>query len=438
MSVFVGAWSGRALLLWLVAALAANAATQTGAPYGERLLRSGETAADALDDGAGLPVAVAGYTVDPAYAAQLEAQQRGGGPYNPALTETLEALARGRQLQGDSAGAEALYSRALHVLRVNEGLHSERQLPVLQTLIALSRQRGDLEALDDRYDYLYFLQNGGLTPADAAELQQRLNYFRWQREALRLGLDAGRGLRRLLQLFDENEDLLEQLSVSDGAFDTGQRWLVVESQLRNFYLLQSLLPEPPDLRTQMTVHAHVMRPTAELDPQYQRLEQQRRNGMLQGAQWIQDFIDSLPEGDPAAWSARLALGDWFQWHGHSRRAATLYRDLYRDLEAAGEQEHLARWFGEARELPDNGVFFQPLAAGESAAGPVTLRFRISAGGRVQEVETVAVPSDAHKVLTNLRRELYAMWFRPRFDASGEAVASVVERGYEWLPLRRSR
>ena len=80
--------------------------------------------------------------------------------------------------------------------RINDGLYSERQVPLLRELLQSYREAGDYEALDERYDYYFRLYGNGQPPYTEIRLRAALEYLRWQREALRLGV-GGRELERL-------------------------------------------------------------------------------------------------------------------------------------------------------------------------------------------------------------------------------------------------
>ncbi|GAB3270403.1 tetratricopeptide repeat protein [Parahaliea aestuarii] len=431
------------LVVLIALAAGASRADDTAAPYGERVVRNGQQWSDGASAAPGLvpeaPLPEDAAASLAAYTRAVEDLQRQGGPYAAGLAENLEAMADLQARRGDLAGAESLYTRALHIMRINEGLRSERQLSLLQSMIGLARQTGDLEQLDDRYDYLYFLQGAGQLPRDEAAVTVQLAYLRWQREALRLGVRSAQGRSRLLGLLDINDRLLEG-SAADGGhpLPPDLRWPLVQSQLRNLYLLQDSLPaalDEPGFRVQSQYRSLG---SAELDRERERLEQQRRSGMVRGRKLLQDYIEASPPNAADTRAAQLALADWYQWHGSSRRAAAFYSALGQDLLDAGAEEQWQAWFGEPVELPDNGAFWQIPSPGDGVAGPVGFRFEVTAEGRVRGAEVVSVPESAENAQYVMLRELRDVRFRPRLDRQGQAQATTVQRDYLWLPLRRSQ
>ena len=133
------------------------AADGGAAPYGEHFVRVGKTWADAAPP-LRSPEAVPQLDVDrDVYERRLTQVESAGGPYSDGLTEPLLGLARYHRGQGELETALALYQRALHLLRVNDGLYSERQIPLVREQLQLYREAGDFKALDQRYDYFFRL-----------------------------------------------------------------------------------------------------------------------------------------------------------------------------------------------------------------------------------------------------------------------------------------
>ena len=136
---------------------------------------------------------------------QLDAL-KGGGPY-------ADALAEPSPTSPVCIAAPATWSRhnrptsAPCVVRINDGLYSERQVPILRELFETYRLTGDMATLDARYDYF-----SGFTAAASRRTHLYGSAPRWNTcagsEALRLGLD-GEGSDRLLALYSLNEQLLQ-------------------------------------------------------------------------------------------------------------------------------------------------------------------------------------------------------------------------------------
>jgi len=402
----------------------------TGTPYGEQFVRPGQHWRD------GGPPAEAGQgpgevpEADRQYRRQLAALEDRGGPYADALAEPLASLGRHYRLRGDLDSARRAYRRALHVVRVNDGLYSRRQLPILRELLQVYRDAGDMASLDERYDYFFRLYGSGRAPFTEARLRAGLEYLRWQREAVRLGID-GQDLRRLVGLIELNEAIIADVALEASLDPVWYRQLVY-SQLRNLYLLQDRAQ--PRIEETGLLQNSLFYLASEQDPggHELRLATLQRGAFARGASMLQTLIDRTPAASQAALArARLELGDWYQWHGATERAGDEYAAAVALLREAGETHLLERWFAQPVELPDNGAFWQPQQLPEGKR-KVLLEavYDVSATGSPGNIEARVVAAGDDDVAYRLRRQLAGTRFRPRwFEGRPEQVARLV-RQYE--------
>ena len=72
------------------------------------------------------------------------------GPYAPGLSEQLLGLGSVYQKQGLHEEAAAVFKRGVHVARINDGLYSSSQIPLLQGLIQSLVAMGEYEGADER------------------------------------------------------------------------------------------------------------------------------------------------------------------------------------------------------------------------------------------------------------------------------------------------
>lgn len=423
--------SGTLLLLLLLG----SASTWAGKyAYGEKFVRVGRNWADAGP--------VAGSTArerparaqgDAAYQQQLATLEVQGGPYNDALAEPLTGLGRYHRDQGDLDQAMRLYRRALHVVRINDGLYSERQLPILQELLEAYRVSGDMQALDDRYEYYFHLYGKGRPPFTPVRLRAALAYLRWQREAVRLGID-GDSTRRLLALYQLNTDLLQATAVDSSVALPWYRELVL-SQLRNLYLMEDRFASTAEkigIESQLPLLGNEW---DQKDFDRRRLETIQRGALSRGSGLLRDLIERTAGTGEVTEVARLylELGDWYQWHAKYFQAGEQYRQV---VQLLGEQQQtglLQQWLGEPVELPDNGAFWQPFPGPPAQRrAVVNVRYDVSARGRVSNMQaSVADPADESRI-SGLKRKLAQIRFRPRWVNGSAEAAEGVQRDYELL------
>ncbi|MEQ8953832.1 MAG: hypothetical protein RL120_06820 [Gammaproteobacteria bacterium] len=85
---------------------------------------------------------------------QLEAQ---GGAWSQQLTEELSAMGLLQQQQGDHIGAVETFNRAMHINRINSGLHTLEQVPLIENMIDSFLALGDWEQADIYNNYLLYV-----------------------------------------------------------------------------------------------------------------------------------------------------------------------------------------------------------------------------------------------------------------------------------------
>jgi hypothetical protein len=364
------------------------------------------------------------------YREQLQAAELDAGPYADALAEPLTALARGHRQAGDYARALAAYRRALHIVRVNDGLYSERQIPLLREMLIIYRESGDLEGLDQRYEYFFRVYGMGQPPYTPLRLRAALEYLRWQREALLLDLPGNRE-RRMLDLIALNASLVEAV-MADPAAPFGWKRDLVLSQVANLYLLQDQFE--PSIDETSLFHGRELvdpKPLVEsLDDQ--RMDNALRSAYVKGRLLLEELQAAEPAlGVPERAALSLALADWHHWNGSRQRAAQVYAEVVDTLRQAGEEALLEEWLGKPVELPDNGTFLLP-AASRSLKEQVRARFDVSEQGRARSIETEALSGEEASGLGGFRRRLAATLFRPRWSTGAATAVKGLQRDYQLL------
>ncbi len=408
--------------------------------YGKQYAKSGQSWSDA-GTSTKQGISIVDTMPDTAYRRQLEEYESDGGAYADSLAEPLFGLGKYYAGRGEYKEAVALYRRALHNVRLNDGLYSQRQAPIVRELLNTVRLSGNFNALDDRYDYFFGLYGKGQPPYTELRMRAALEYLRWQREAIRLGIDDNEK-KRLLGLYQLNEDLLEA-AVASISISTEDRWQLALSQIRNLYLLQSKVAPRVEVTaagTISTFSAHSGQDN-ELDFDQRKLESIRRSALARGRDVLEQYVLALDSGASHEGGevskllkkarAMLELGDWHQWNGSYRRADEYYVNAAQLLQTEGEEGLAQQWFAEPVELPDNGAYWQP-PADTSKGGPVivTATYDVSARGRVRNLSTPDFEPGQRGLMNRFKRELKGTRFRPRYK-NGQAIATENQsREYE--------
>ena len=402
------------------------------APYGENFVRVGES----WPDGELVSPGIGNEGVDPGeneqnLQSELLTHEQAGGPYADGLAEPLASLGRQYVQQGDHLQAQRSYQRALHIVRVNDGLYSDRQLPILKELLNTYRATGNLEALDDRYEYFFRLHGSGQPPYTDSRIEASLEYLRWQREALRLGADKNdRTNSRLMAVFQLNQDFLDAAATDNSVAFAQLRELGL-SQLRNLYLIQDRVK--PRIET-LSAPPDVPMAGSEWSPEdfnKMRMKGIQRSALGRGQKILEDLIAHCPANNPEELARlNLELADWNQWNGRARDALEGYARVGELLGQAQRPDLQRLWLAQPVELPDNGAFWQPQPMSPAEGRHVLeARYDVSSGGRASNVEVTAANPVDDPLVSKLVRLIRQIRFRPRF-VDGQAVPDQLVRNYQ--------
>ncbi|MEM1111165.1 MAG: hypothetical protein AAGI11_04595 [Pseudomonadota bacterium] len=418
------------VLAVLSVALIASANAQDHEPYGRDFWRSDAPAQAAVE--AAKPRTPPSAAERRALEERLREMELDGGPYADGLSEPLFDLGRALEGAGDPEDALPVYQRALHILRVNDGLYSPRQAPLVRAILDLYRTSGDLPALDDRYDYFFRLYGSGQAPYDDVRLRAALEYLRWQQEAYRVGL-PGDQVGRLVNAMELGERILEGVRVARNVDWSWQRDLVL-TQLRTLYLLHYEVA--PVLRMQEQLGQLRGSPIPALGTgQNSEFEDQRAINLARSLEGKGRSLLSISL--PAARAAgadelariHLELGDWLLWHDNRRSALAEYGKAEAQLREDKQAALLEQWLGEPAEIPGNGAF-GPIEAEEVAVIGFTADYRVDARGRVRDLEITPLAGVEPARANGLSRRLRGTLFRPVI-AGGEAQTSgLLTRQYQ--------
>lgn len=126
----------------------------------------------------------------------IEDLQGEQGIYSPFLQEAYSDLAAFYNEIEDYENAISLYTDALQVTRINTGLYSEEQLPVIQALIRGNDKLQQWQDLDDLQQLIYHISSRLYQPGDPGYFGAAEQYGRWKLRMMRENL-LGMNYRRL-------------------------------------------------------------------------------------------------------------------------------------------------------------------------------------------------------------------------------------------------
>ncbi len=333
--------------------------------------------------------------------------------YDAALARPLTLLGDAQFGEGEFAAAEETYGRAIHITRVNEGLHSPAQIPIVYKEADTMAAQGKLDAANGRQEYAYETLRRAYGPASEALVPGMYALAAWYKRTH--NIYSARELYALAA---------ETLARVHGP-DSPELVLPLRGVAETFR--QERFPPyiAPSKREAFTVG------TAAYSNQVAAERTLVVNRYSEGERALGEIIRILNQDpDTPRLDVVLAILDLADWHllfEKYSRAFELYgRVQALMVEDAGlTTEDIERYFGQPMPLylpmPPNPDPPDPTLTVRATEGYVELGYTISDRGEVRDLETLASEPPGMMDI-KVRRAMRVARFRPRFE-NGEPVAT---------------
>ena len=341
--------------------------------------------------------------------ATIEAIERRASRYADELVRPLTLLGDALVGIGASEGAVGAYDRALHIARVNRGLHHPSQVAVVYRQARLLADGGDFAAANRRHEYAYAIllrSYGGDNPALLPGMFALADWYM-----------AGYNIFSARALYEHAAALAEgNLAADHPALIRALRSVAATYRSERF---------PPFYTRRNETSAATLGSYAGF--RYRTTDRTSVNSFAKGERALikvinivqaRDGADGEPGGEELA-RAMLELGDWFLMFDKQARALSLYRRVWELLER--NPTLLAQTFAAPSALylplpkPPKGRRSAPQPAdGAAHNGVVELSVDINERGVVSRIDTIrSEPPDLMDF--KVRRSVKQARYRPVFD-----------------------
>ncbi|MBF8269655.1 MAG: hypothetical protein HW386_1364, partial [Gammaproteobacteria bacterium] len=309
------------------------------------------------------------------YLDQITEQEKLHGAYDPQLSEQLLGLGLLYQNLEQYAEAGKVLNRALHIRKVNDGLESMTQAPILKALIGVNTAARNWEELDQNYHGLLWLYQRNLKSDDPAFLPVILAVGRWKLEAYTNGLVSDNRafiLNDLVEMFRTTVEIMEdQYGVNDPRLIVPLRILslayyqqvneVFNSSIEDFqgdgnrytYRQRCIL----DPRTNQVVCGMEEVPNTNYYTSKQQNKDRRVAEQMHKVRSMLDRIATVSAANstnhPAEYAMALVnLGDWYFINNQRTTAVEKYKQAYQILTDSGpDQTLINNIFGKPVRIP---------------------------------------------------------------------------------------
>lgn len=356
------------------------------------------------------------------YEGQLHGVESSHGPYSSGLTDPLMSMAQYHLKQGHFEDALLSYRKALHLVRINDGLESDRQLPILREMMDIYRRVGDYPTLDGAHQYYSRVRKLGNIPHSQQWLDDGLEYLTWERELYASGAVFNRRAP-LLRAYRVNRAMLESLTPTT---DEERDWhfRLCLSQMRNLYLVMG--DEPLSMNASFYSGDGALVDAVNREFAFIQL-----GAVHKGRALLEGCIAYAQLSPPAILAAlHLELGDWHQWNDQLRRASEQYGQVVELLRAAGEERLLMQWLDQPVELPDEAKLWAPNGHTNALSHAVVeARYDVNSRGDARRIKVSVIDAENEWQAWRVKRMLTNTHFRPRFSGGEAEGVEQISRSY---------
>lgn len=341
------------------------------------------------------------------------------GAWDNSLVEQLNSLGSLQQQQGDHLGAIETHERAIHVQRINSGLHTIDQTPMVEQMIDSYIAMGDWTQVDVYQNYLFYIQRkfyGNNDPRLIPALGELANWHTRaftmrQGESLAMRLSSAQMLfkaaARMAEMHfgPDDERYVEYLrGVARSAY------LVALNQdlLRDLARAQFRAPQET-LRDMLYWHFPIV-PTG---------FRAGEDALLAIREY---YLERGGEAEQLA-EATAQVADWYLLFNRRSPARDMYLEAWEAVaEEANADELRRRLFGQVRQIPvfaadDNGWMIENMGFMEDVEevdySHIDLRFDVTQWGEVRNIESVGeLLPETESQQSRVRRDVRDSMFRP--------------------------
>lgn len=356
------------------------------------------------------------------YRQDIEQLEDRFGVYDHRLIEQYSGLGISLKNQGEHAAAIGSLTHAVHLSRVNDGLHNPGQMPMLNNLVESYVAMNQWSQANEKQTYLYSLQQQNYDADDIRLLQPSIQMAQWH---LRFYKNEGGddSLAHLLKARALTQRAAGIVESTPGFPAESLNDVLYRQAQADYYLVlfitenaQSAEVYKAGIGSSMRVSTkleHELRQMLLVDPYYDG-----EKVLLRRVDLAQNDPEYGVEGQV---EVLIALGDWYLIFGKENLAIETYARAQQLLSVVPQGDNTLN-FNKPRpvsfELEPLNLAEKPSGAGKQK-GYVQARFDVTASGWADHIEIV--DSNPPKIMdSTVRRAIGATRFRPRV-IEGEAV-----------------
>lgn len=369
------------------------------------------------------------------YEQALEQLEFEGGAWSEQIAEELTTLGTLMQEQGDYEESLEIFDRAIHIRRVNEGLFSPRQVPLVEQLVGSYVALQQWEEADEQQQYAFYVQMRTYGPNDARMIDVFQNLAQWNIKTFYRGIDPDPS-QRLMQTFELYRAAANTVVAHFGARDPRYVEFLQDMAGASDMVTRYSLPDPGEVAH---LNPSIRNVTADYGGRSNRVPDDNGGGE-RALSRIVDFYSNpkLPQNSQTLLlrvQSIANLGDWYLLRRQQQVAMRAYEEAYNLLSGAEDGEALIQeTFDKIVFLPTYSTFAEEKKEAlrlnpDSGAhmGYIDMSFDVTQYGRANNFETLAMePAGLERVEGQVVEMVRNNFVRPRISG-GKAISSAGER-----------
>lgn len=350
------------------------------------------------------------------------------GVYDSRLVDQLIGLGLTEKSQGEQGKAISAFKRALHIKRVNSGLFSMEQVPILTYLIDSYAAMEDWRSANDKQSLIYSIQQQNYGEGSPRLLAPLNKMVKWHL----LAFNKGSGMLHLLRAMDLNRKAIAIIEKNYGVHDPRLNETLYRQALASYHLSEYHQLSQQTSFYQPTSFSQSPSKTmsmADATPTYFNPYRDGKKALLRRVNLFKSN-PQLPIRDQV--EALVNLGDWYFLFDKKESALGVYREAIKLLDHESEdveESQMTGIFSRPQALhfeihDDNGP---PGADKKKPLGYVRVKFTVTPGGRARDIEIIE--SDPPEVKdSQVYRSVKNSRYRPRIvDGKPVLTEGVMEK-----------
>lgn len=357
------------------------------------------------------------------------------------LGEQLLGLGHALQEQGRLGEALETYEASRHVMRVNLGLNSLEQAPVLKAMFSAYAAQGDIENAHATQEALFNLRvrhHGGQDNPEA--VNALLDWADWN-VTLYMLLDPQPSLETSALPYNRFND--PRLELAYNTYTSALQTLQQHAQAGDIRLVMTerklaALNFITDQKLQDTYGAvspsYSTAAADHFDPARDARASASTARFYDGGSALRRAIahsERQPERRSAEVAARMVeLGDWYLLFDRRAAALDLYRDALQFMRANSlPQEDVERIMSSGMPVPTPDAAYHMPANARDFDGFLDVEFELTQFGMATHPRVIASSTDDRRIERELLREIRDCKFRPKFVADSPVKGEKIQLRY---------